>query len=800
MRIKRVECDQFAGVQDKELQFEKGMNIVVGDNECGKSTMIDLIYLMLFKSAKLDGRSDGEFIKKYFPQKVSGVQGDIIDGVLVFETAKGAYKLKKEWGKDEATCRLTMPDGTLIRNASVIEATLKEELGFREGVYNEIVFASQKRNPIVIESIMQALDRRKQDSLSDTREDLSSTLTKAVLETGGISLDKVEKELTNRLNTLSGKWDFAADAPEGGPKRASYTNAWKAGIGEIASVYYEMDEVRSKQADAENTERIIEREKSEIHGLQNQKKSYEDKKTAFLKYRGTLDQITALTNTIRVQTARMKDQELALEKWPVALKNIDTAKQLQTKQKQAAIRSLYTRAEKAYADYSMALEEVKKLTEVDDADIKNTRSLLQAKQREESKLSGMNLAAKVKKLGDANIRITTVATGEEVPIENAELKITEAVMITIPGVMEMQLMPEGVDVEAVQAKITELEKTVKDIYEKYGVKSLEELSSLKDEYDVKKQTCEKRKYEFEKSLSGNDWEKVKAENASVPGDVEDEKEVQQQVSSLCGSKSIDAYIGGLEAQLSDFENKFGSMDRLREMLQKDKEENEANQKKIDSMDEIPEEYQGITDADQYENALTKKIENAEADIKAHDEKLREAERKLGEKSAEEYLDESQVKEARLLELKNQYTHWLNIYHAYSRLREENAGNPVEDIERKFNEYLRIITEGELKLESMDERMSVRLSSGLHALSYDILSEGTKDTISLAFRLAMLEHLYPDGDGLAVFDDPFTDMDPTRVMQSCKLIQKFAENNQVIFITCDEKYKSLLSGNVIAVSR
>ena len=110
----------------------------------------------------------------------------------------------------------------------------------------------------------------------------------------------------------------------------------------------------------------------------------------------------------------------------------------------------------------------------------------------------------------------------------------------------------------------------------------------------------------------------------------------------------------------------------------------------------------------------------------------------------------------------------------------------------------MITEGGLELNSMDEQMGVQLASGTHALTYDILSDGTKDTISLAFRLAMLEHLYPEGDGLAIFDDPFTDMDPKRVNQSCKLIQKFAKNNQVIFITCDEKYKKLMLGNVVSV--
>ena len=122
---------------------------------------------------------------------------------------------------------------------------------------------------------------------------------------------------------------------------------------------------------------------------------------------------------------------------------------------------------------------------------------------------------------------------------------------------------------------------------------------------------------------------------------------------------------------------------------------------------------------------------------------------------------------------------------------------MEDIETKFREYLTIISDGNIKLQSIDEKMSANLSSGNNKLSYDILSNGTKDTISLAFRLAMLEHLYPEGGGLAVFDDTFTEMDPKRVKQSCKLIEKFAEKNQVIFITCDDKYSDLMkTDNII----
>ncbi len=66
----------------------------------------------------------------------------------------------------------------------------------------------------------------------------------------------------------------------------------------------------------------------------------------------------------------------------------------------------------------------------------------------------------------------------------------------------------------------------------------------------------------------------------------------------------------------------------------------------------------------------------------------------------------------------------------------------------MNEYLSVITSGGVKLESMNDKMDVNLFSGVNALTYDILSDGTKDTISLAFRLAMLEQLYPERGGVS----------------------------------------------------
>lgn len=51
MKIKEVRCDQFAGLRDREIDLKSGLNLIIGENESGKSTLVELIYRMFFQSS-----------------------------------------------------------------------------------------------------------------------------------------------------------------------------------------------------------------------------------------------------------------------------------------------------------------------------------------------------------------------------------------------------------------------------------------------------------------------------------------------------------------------------------------------------------------------------------------------------------------------------------------------------------------------------------------------------------------------------------------------------------------------------
>ena len=144
-------------------------------------------------------------------------------------------------------------------------------------------------------------------------------------------------------------------------------------------------------------------------------------------------------------------------------------------------------------------------------------------------------------------------------------------------------------------------------------------------------------------------------------------------------------------------------------------------------------------------------------------------------------------------------HWLHIAEVFKDQKENIHDNPMQDIADRFAHYLSIISGGRVSSEFPEaDKLNMNIYIENNLLAYNKLSEGTKETVSLAFRLAVLDHLFPEGGGVIVFDDPFTDMDADRTAQSCELIKECANRHQVIFLTCKEDYLDMLGGKNIAI--
>jgi hypothetical protein len=411
----------------------------------------------------------------------------------------------------------------------------------------------------------------------------------------------------------------------------------------------------------------------------------------------------------------------------------------------------------------------------------------------------MNLTARIEQLGAAEVRVSSAVSGEVLARGSDEIDITEAVDIRVPGVVEIRLAPKGVDADAVRSALSSAKERLAALLERYGAASVEQLRERQREAKDLAAENDRLDEKIRTALGGQTWEALCTGASAVPENIPSVKETEREIAILCGLYSIDTFIGRLESQLDEHGKKYGTVDKLAADIEQKSAAIAGLRAKTEGAETMPEEFRGISDPERYDGELSDAVEKTGSRIDALKDELSAAESSLMEKSAEEYAEEHRRAQAAFEECKAEYARWKHIYEVFQAVKNNAKGNPLADVETYFRENLSVLSGGRLVLNRIGEDLGSSIVSGNSPLTDDILSDGTKDTIALAFRLAVLRHLFPEGGCTAVFDDPFTDMDPTRTEQACRLLQAFAENNQVIFVSCDEKYNKYLTGNLIRIT-
>lgn len=803
MRIKEIESEQFAGINDCEVELENGLNLIIGENESGKSTLVDLLYHMFFKDVAIDGRSDSDFVNQYFPKNAQGYQPDEIEGEVKFKTEAGTYKLNKTWskkGKTGSSCKLKLPDKTIISDMDAINGILSGILVYGKGVYDELIFASQRREQTVLKGLLAGKDQKKgQEKTLNSVRDLASTLTRAVMETGGIEIDRAEAELRAKLDAFSGNWDFDKDLPKDGLKRG-INNRWKQNVGEILKAYYAKEEIASERDKAISAEKKVEETNQRLRQKKEDLARAKTIRESFIKCRSLIK--TQHLNESLLEQAK-KDLETMMNAstdWPVKRAQSETARKLRTALRNAEKQAHYDQVKALEDKLTDTLRQADEAGTVDEEEVKEAVTRERNVTELESKLKGMNLSARVKKLGDAEIQIRSAVSGAPLGTDGEAVDITEAVVISVPGVADIELAPKGVDAEAIQQKLKLNRDRLREIFAKHDVASADMLKEKQGRIKKLAESLTELAQRIEGALNGISWEVLCEQADQLPEDTRSVSEIQEEITRFCGNDSIDTCIGRIDAYIDSYIKAYETPDKLNEMIGGKKNDIKNLKHNVDSAEDIPEEFKGIDDPDKYDETLQARIEAEDGETDTLRDSLSKAEKNLPEKSAEEYAEELKQAEKVFADTKEEYARWKHILEVFLNVKNAQQGNPMADVEKAFAGNLTLLSGGNLVLTSIDEKLSSTITSGKNILSADILSDGTKDTISLAFRLAVLEHLYPDGGCVAVFDDPFTDMDPKRTKKACGLIQKFAEKNQVIFVTCDEKYKDLLSGNVVEMKK
>lgn len=789
MKIKNISCTQFAGVLDCNVSFTDGINVVYGKNESGKSTLVNLISRTLFQTARLDRRSHKDFFELYFPtaRKGSSLAGDFADGKISFETENGTYTLSKEWGTDSRST-LSTPDG-VIRDQKTIDSILRETLLYGEGVYSDMLFSSQRNTDISLQTILDASKK------TDAKQEITDAVSQAFAESDGISVDAIEQAINSKIDEIAGKhWDFDRNMP------IRKAGRWSNGLGEILKAYYALEDAKAVLDEISRLEAEADRSANDYTKKDAALRAAEYAYSKFNAFAGQLAVQSERRKTIKRLEAELFKITSILSAWPTLSENLEKAKALQSEMASRELIDKYEAAKKIADELKAIGSESLNLPCPSDDELIQVKTAQRNITALENKLCGMNLNAAIKMLGGNTVKVTSLHTGNVIDITDENVSITEAVQITVPGVMEMQLSPANVNVTSIKSQITEQKAIICAIFEKYKVNSTDSLENLAKKIATAKSKAETANNRLSILLGTTSFDTLETEVKSITATIRSEEQIKTDILTLCTTADVSKFITAKETVLDGYVAEYGSINNLKAKAFDLEAELKKAKDSVSVAEDIPAEYLTVSDPDAHLAALQsdfkfkQSLREAALTAKTSDASKLES---FKENFSGDPASEALKAETAFEEQKSLLHHWLHIAEVFKAQKENIRDNPMQDLADSFTHYLSVISGGKVSSEFPEtDKLNMNIYSENRLLDYGKLSEGTKETVSLAFRLAVLDHLFPSGGGVIIFDDPFTDMDSERTAQACVLICECAARHQVIFLTCKEEYLSMLNGNNI----
>ena len=101
----------------------------------------------------------------------------------------------------------------------------------------------------------------------------------------------------------------------------------------------------------------------------------------------------------------------------------------------------------------------------------------------------------------------------------------------------------------------------------------------------------------------------------------------------------------------------------------------------------------------------------------------------------------------------------------------------------FKKYADLMLGDDVGEFMMDNELSVQLNRYGRAVEKEFFSAGYQNLIDIATRFALIDALYTDEKPAVILDDPFVNLDETKLQNALVLLEKLATERQIIYLTC-----------------
>lgn len=825
MKIDSIYIESFGKFKNYKLDFKDGMNIIYGDNEAGKSTIMAFIEMMFYGRTAQEKSTD---VGKSLRKKYAPWDGSAMCGELEFSYGGRSYRIRKVFKKTIKTDIVRLYDA---QTGEELELGRDEEIGHRffgidVGSFEKSVYISgfggfassgQTNEDIAVRlsNLVTTMDEEVSQSTVLARLSRAKELLLSKSGSRG-RLVQLTQELEDVQTELIKNEELVRQQSQYIDRRTRLEAELGECIRRKNSLKREEQILKltetQKQYGKQRTECENEREK--ITGLIAEGRALEQEKDSFAgkNYNyNTVPEYMQHAGELRHNLSAKQSQADELGKRKQSGVMVDRDDVMLARTQEAMREKLCYLSERISDGYRPALaakqtaqrEETDALSMIDSiGDVKKTRLTASAVALLVTIifvvmtftvsvfcLAGAFVSAGVgfmifsayKKQYDTHARSMEEA--------KALIKRRSQEKADASNNLEREKgrlfdKGEGIypdtecDFETItREKLSKCRNTIDDIYQKYGVSSLSELELLAQENE--EAAVNKSLYD----AAVAELSEAQSEYRAFVGDDDPER--------------VRVIYNGLREKIAVFDGKLkarnGQIQSYRELDKIVKDIDEQLKENTEKAEELEAELRKLADeADSDILRLDEQsVRNAVDDNEAVMEDIRG---QLGElalllRSPEH--DENELKRLSA-ELTDEYSQKKELYDALE-LAEENMQAAVDDISRSFGpllnektaEIFSNLTGGRYEKVMVDKEYAIQAkpkAGGYHEWKY--LSSGTTDQAYLSLRLAMTELITDNGERLPLMlDDVLLQYDAERAENALEYLKKYAQNAQILFFTC-----------------
>ncbi len=804
MRILAVRLQPFGGLTNCKIAFGPGLNVVLGPNEAGKSTIFHAIQNVLFTPAKLRKPEFTRVMKRFVP-----LGGDTCRVELTFQVEGKVYRLERSWGATVGAW-LVLPDGAQLTEEAEIDRRLKDLLPASAATFRSTLLTYQSG----LEKTVRELAER----FPETIYSLGDILRQALFETGGVSVDRFQAELEERYRAYFSRWDRERHRPEG---NRGVGNRWLKGTGRVVEAWYRQEELRRELEEARRVEEEIDRTNQQLKEKVYRKEEIE----IFLKQHRpvveSLQQRQVLEAEIGQLEAQLEKLKGVNQSWPVLEHRIDAqrtrlqelnerAKALRSEKDRAEaqarsrqLRERFEQARKQHRELEAAREALREAKKITVEDLQQIRQLYREWDRLESRLQAGELRVKLQVRKRLSFTIQEdLQPAREVTLEPPAEQVFEAhgqIRLQHPD-WEVRVMSGKVDFAALEMRFREVREELKKWQKKFGFRSLEEAEALHQDFREKSRQVELARQALQEILGEESFEALRTAVESL-GKEQTTRPLADAAAELARTevqiRQAEKELEEWQQQVEQFREAYGSPDELLIQVGELTRRRRERRQQLAALPSLPKEIARPEQLlEEYQRKKATR-ETLEAEIHHLERKLFELEREMPNRSAEEL--EQEYREAERV-----FRRVLREGEALARIRAHTREilatldrDTFRGLEQELSLIIRRLTGGRYRQVALEENLPrAFVRSDGKELPYELLSYGTRDVLGLALRLTIGKYFLQQSDGPFVLDDPLVDLDPDRQRAAAAVLQEFAAEKQVIIFTCHPAHAKLLGGKVI----